>query len=70
METLLFVLAADIVVSTALTSYHIKAREKVLKRWKEGSLSLSELLWLKKQRWFRNLYMKLKTPIEKSKKED
>lgn len=71
METLLFMIAADIAVSTALATYQIKAREKILERWKRGNLSMTELLWLKKQLWFRNLYMKkLKVPVDTTKKEN
>ncbi len=63
METVLFIVAADIVVTSALTNYQIRAREKIIKRWKEGSLNTAELLWLRKQQWFQKAY--IKTPKEK-----
>lgn len=64
-------IAADLVVTSALTSYQVKAREKILTRWKEGSLSMPELLWLKRQVWFRKVYMKkLKVSIDKEKKDN
>ncbi len=58
MESLLFMIAADIVVSTAVASYQIQAREKIVKKWKEGSLTISELRWLKRQVWFQKVYLK------------
>lgn len=70
MEPLLFMIAADLVVTTALTSYQVKARERILKKWFEGTLTMPELLWLKRQVWFRKMYMKVKTPIEEGKKEN
>ncbi len=63
METVLFIVAADIVVTSAITNYQIKARETIVKRWKEGSLNTAELLWLRKQQWFQKTY--IKTPKEK-----
>jgi hypothetical protein len=71
MESLLFMIAADIVISSALTGYQLRAREKIITRWKEGTLSMPELLWLKRQVWFRTVYLKkLKVSIDKEKKDN
>jgi hypothetical protein len=58
METLLFFVATDIVVRGVLAKYQVDARERILKKWREGSLTSSELLWLKRQLWFQRLYLK------------
>lgn len=56
MEGLFLLLTAEIVASTTLAHLQMKARQKVLRKWYEGSLTVEELKKLKRMLWFRKLW--------------
>ena len=58
METVLFIFAADVAITTALTKFRDQARQKIIEGWRTGSLTEGELRWLKDQHWFRSQILK------------
>jgi hypothetical protein len=47
---------------TALEKAH---RMKLVTRWAKGELDMTELLWLKRQPWFKKQFKKVHVPTEK-----
>lgn len=63
METLLVFAVAEVALMSTLTTLQVQAQEKLVQRWKQGSLTLEELKILKTRRWFQRRV--LKPPKEK-----
>jgi len=53
---MLLFIAAEVLLTTTITTVQIRAREKILQKWQEGSLSSEELKILKQLVWFRKLW--------------
>jgi hypothetical protein len=66
MESALFFLAT---VATA-TTLQRKARETILKKWQEGSLSYEELKILKQLHWFQKLWKPTQKSVSVQKKQN
>lgn len=65
MELLLLFLAAEV----AAVALQQKARQRIVEKWKEGSLSQAELQYLKQAKWFRKLVWRpTQRPVSGSKK--
>lgn len=52
MEPITTLLLLEIFLVSAINSFEKQRRKRILIRWLKGSLSMKELLWLKKQKWF------------------
>ncbi len=50
--------AAEMILTTAATQYQLYAQKQLITKWKEGSLTLPELMRLKRSPWFRKIYYK------------
>jgi hypothetical protein len=68
MGVLLLLILAEIAVSSALSQRQLKARQIVLQKWKEGSLSEEELYRLKRAKWFQQVWRPTYERVSSSKK--
>ncbi len=64
MGILLLLLAAEATIITLQK----RAREEVLKKWLEGSLTMEELLLLKRKLWFQKIWNPTEERIPREKK--
>lgn len=68
MELFLSVFLLDLMLATALGKLERAKRKKILTKWTKGELTMKELLWLKRQPWFRNAFNDVK--VDGPKKND
>lgn len=59
MEGLLVLAAAEIIAVSSLKRLQEKKRHEILRKWKEGTLTMPELLALKRSLWFQKLFAKI-----------
>jgi hypothetical protein len=55
MSVILLFLAAELFLAAAVEK-RLKARQQLVQKWKQGDLSMNELLYLKTRPWFQKLY--------------
>jgi hypothetical protein len=70
METIVILFFLNSVISTSISAYELNLQQKIIKKWKEGSLTLHELNYLKRSEWFRKKYYKPVEAIAAEKKDD
>lgn len=70
MDPLLLLILADVLVTTVVGATTEKARQLLIAKWKEGSLSETELSGLKRSKWFQQHYSKPLLPAVLEKKYD
>lgn len=67
---MLLFIAAEVLITTTITTVQIRAREKILQKWQEGSLSYEELKTLKHLVWFRKLWKPTEKLVSRDKKQN
>jgi hypothetical protein len=45
-----------LIAEIAVVVHQVKARQEILEKWKNGELSMEELLYLKTRPWFHKLF--------------
>ena len=68
MELFLSIFLLDLMLATALGKLERAKRKKILAKWTRGELTMKELLWLKRQPWFRNAFEVVK--VDPAKKDN
>lgn len=58
METLLVFAVAEVAIMSTLSTLQLQAQETIVKKWREGSLTLEELKVLKSRLWFQRRILK------------
>ena len=71
METLFVFAVAEVAIMSTLTTLQRQAQETILRKWREGSLSVEELKVLKTRLWFqRRILRPPKQTVSLNKKND
>ena len=68
MEVVLTTMFLESVLLQAASHYVRRQRKILLMKWARGEMTMKELLWLKRQRWFQRAFQEVK--VETTKKND
>ncbi len=68
MEVLLATIFLETVLLNTASALERSRRRRILTKWAKGEMTMKELLWLKRQRWFERAFQEVK--VETTKKND
>jgi hypothetical protein len=68
MEVLITAMFVETILLHAASSFERSRRKRIMMKWARGEMTMKELLWLKRQRWFQRAFHKVK--VEPAKKDD
>ena len=60
--TLLFI---EVILVYTTSAIQKQQRKRILLKWANGTMTMKELLWLKKQTWFQKAFHKVQVSEEK-----
>lgn len=65
MEGVVALYFLNLMLLQGVTAIERARRQNLIHRWIRGELSMEELLWLKRQVWFRRAFAKVTVDVEK-----
>jgi hypothetical protein len=62
---LVAILTIEVFLTSAISALERAKRKRILELWISGQLTMTQLLWLKKQPWFARAFKHVTVPQEK-----